>query len=163
MKQLRVGVVGYCPPSRYDERKAKTYLRDAFARVTLESPDREIVIVSGLTNVGVLAQAYKLATERGYKTAGVACELATSFELFPTTEEPIIVGKRWGDESIIFTRGVAEVAKVDSSKEGQYRGHPHYGLDALIKIGGGNQSAKEAELLREAGKIVFEYDLPRLE
>src|SRR3989338_1817723 len=99
MSQARIGVVGYCLPTKYDERKALKQLEEAFDKVEADFSGRDIVIVSGATNVGVLAQAYRLATQRGYQTGGVACEKAADFDLFPMTEKPIIVGKNWGAES----------------------------------------------------------------
>lgn len=162
MKPVRIGVVGYCPPTNYDEEKALRCLEEAFNRIEIDFPKSNILIVSGVTNVGVLAQAYKLATERGFGTGGVACEKATHYDLFSTTERPVIVGQNWGDESTIFINGIKEIAQVDPNKVAQYSDHPHYGLDALIRIGVGPQSMREAEMMTKMGKVTYEFDLPKL-
>lgn len=163
MKQARIGVVGYCPPTKYDEKKALAYLEEAFERVEVNFPNRQIVIVSGATNVGVLAQAYLLATQRGYQTGGVACEKAANFELYPMTEKPIIVGKNWGAESPVFVNGIDAIRDVDPAKIQEYLNHPHYGLDAIVRIGVGPQSIREATMIREMGKPTYEFDLPKWE
>ena len=162
MNQARIGVVGYCPPTKYDERKALEHLEEAFARVEADFPNRRIVVVSGATNVGVLAQAYKLATERGYETGGVACEKAANYELFPMTEKPLFVGKHWGDESPVFVNGIDAIKDVDPEKVAQYLNHPHYGLDAIVRIGVGPQSIREATAVRAMGKPTYEFDLPKI-
>ena len=59
MTELKLGVVGYCPPTKFDEVKALDYLRDAYDKASSDFPDHEITIVSGLTNVGVLKLAYE--------------------------------------------------------------------------------------------------------
>jgi len=163
MKQARIGVVGYCPPTKYDEREALKQLEEAFDRIDVDFSNRGIVVVSGVTNVGVLAQAYHLATERGYETGGVACEKAADFELFPTTEKPILVGKNWSTESPVFINGIDAIRDVDPEKIREYLNHPHYGLDAMIRIGVGPQSIREATMIREMGKPTYEFDLPKLE
>ena len=33
MNQARIGVVGYCPPTKYDEKKALKHLEEAFDKV----------------------------------------------------------------------------------------------------------------------------------
>ncbi len=163
MTQARIGVVGYCPPTKYDERKALEQLEEAFDKVEADFSGRNIVIVSGATNVGVLAQAYQLATERGYQTGGVACEKAADFDLFSMTEKPIIVGKNWGAESPIFVNGIDAIRDVDSEKVREYLNHPHYGLDAMVRIGVGPQSIREATMIRDMRKPTYEFDLPKLE
>lgn len=162
MAQVRIGVVGYCPPTKYDEEIALKNLEEAFDKLRVDFPDREVVIVSGATNVGILAQAYALATQRGFKTGGVACEKAVNFELYPMTEQPIIVGANWGAESSVFINGIGAIAQVASDKVEQYKHHPHYGLDAMIRIGVGPQSIRETQMIKGMGKPTYEYDLPRL-
>lgn len=163
MAQARIGVVGYCPPTKYDDRKSLEHLEEAFDKVEAEFSGRNIVVVSGATNVGVLAQAYQLATERGYQTSGVACEKAADFDLFPMTEKPIIVGKEWGAESPVFVNGIDAIRNVDPDKVREYMNHPHYGLDAMVRIGVGPQSIREATMIRDMGKPTYEFDLPKLE
>ncbi len=163
MKQARIGVVGYCPPTKYDEVKALQFLEEAFDRIESDFAGRDIVIVSGATNVGVLAQAYKLATQRGFGTGGVACVKAANYDLFPMTEKPVIVGKNWGEESPVFVRGVGVIKDVEPEKVGEYQNHPHYGLDAMVRIGIGPQSLRETTMIREMGKPTYEFDLPKLD
>lgn len=152
MKILRLGIVGYCPPSKFDEQKALEYIVDAFNKVTADFSEHLITIVAGVTNVGVLKLAYEEAKRRSWKTAGVGCKKAYDFEWFPTDEEPIIVGENWGDESRTFVYGTG------------IPGHPHEkGLDALVRVGSGTQALKESILVREMGKPTYEYELPRLE
>jgi len=149
---LRLGVVGYCPPTRFDEDKALEYLVDGYNRVSADFPGRHITVVSGLTNVGVLRLAYEEAVRRGWKTAGVASEKAMSFPWFPTDEAPIVVGSGWGDESDIFIYG------------NRWRGHPHeHGLDAIVRIGIGEQSIRECDAMKAMGKKAYGYDLPPLD
>lgn len=149
--ELRVGVVGYCPPTRFDEVEAKRMLREAYDLVERNFSDKAVTVVSGLTNVGVLKLAYEEAKKRGWKTAGVSCKKARDFEWFPVDEDPIIVGENWGDESNTFVYGT----KVP--------GHHHEnGLDAMVRIGLGEQSLREAFHVKELGKPVYGYDLPAI-
>ena len=96
--KLRLGVVGYCPPTRFDETKAVGMVQASYNAVMGDFPGWEITVVSGLTNVGVLRLAYEEAKRRGWRTAGVACEKAYALrdQWFPVDEEPLIVGKEWG-------------------------------------------------------------------
>lgn len=141
MNRLRLGVVGYCPPTRFDEKKALEYLCDAFDKVTLDFPNYEVTMVAGITNVGILSLAYPEAKKRSWKTAGVGCKKAYDFEWFPTDEEPIIIGENWGDESQAFVNSI----------------------DALVRMGLGKQSLDEAAQVRAKGKKTYEYDLPRFD
>ncbi|MBI2045070.1 hypothetical protein HYT23_03355 [Candidatus Pacearchaeota archaeon] len=142
MKQLRVGVVGYCPPSRFDEGEARIRIREAYDKIMADFPDIEIIIVSGLTNAGVLKLAYEEAKIRNWKTAGVACKKAYNLRdnWFPVDESPIVIGENWGDESPAFLRNI----------------------EALVRVGGGKQSFREAEEMKNRKAYVIEYDLPIL-
>lgn len=151
MSKLRLGIVGYCPPTRFDEKKALDYIIDAYNLIIQEFPNHEITVVAGVTNVGVLKLAYEEAKRRGWKTAGVGCKKAYDFEWFPTDEQPIIVGENWGDESQAFVHGT----KIPN--------HPHEnGLDALVRIGGGAQSLREIAQMNAMGKPTHEYELEKL-
>jgi len=142
MKKLRLGVVGYCPPTIFDENQALKFLVDAYNKVENDFPDHKITVVSGLTNVGVLKLAYEEAKRREWKTAGVACKKAYDYKdnWFPVDEPPVIVGDNWGDESQTFINSI----------------------DALVRIGTGPQSLREAAMIRKKGKPTYEYDLPQL-
>ena len=135
--QVRVGVVGYCPPTKFDSTKAVDMIEDAFSQIAREHPDKDIVIVSGLTDVGVLGIAYTAAVLRGWKTVGIACKRAEEHPLFPV-DEKIIVGKNWGEESATF---------LDS-------------IDIIVRVGIGKQSIAEAEETKRRGKPAIEFDLP---
>ena len=140
--KLRLGVVGYCPPTRFDETKGLEMVQASYNAVMGDFPGWEITVVSGLTNVGVLRLAYEEAKRRGWRTAGVACEKAYALrdQWFPVDEEPLIVGKEWGEESETFLTSI----------------------DALVRIGGGPQSRREAKLARVMRKPTYEYELSRL-
>jgi hypothetical protein len=143
-KKLRLGVAGYCPPSKFDEQKALDYIKEAYDKVEKDFPNYQITVVSGLTNVGVLKLAYEEAKRRGWKTGAVTSKKALeqyADNLFPIDEEPVIIGKNWGDESPTFVNSI----------------------DAMVRIGLGPQSLREAKQIKEAGKPAYEYDLPKLE
>lgn len=137
MSILKIGVVGYCPPTKFNEADAKDLLARAFDAVLADHPEAtEIWVVSGLTDVGVLALAYRAAVARGWKTAGIACAKAESYDCFPVDTYKI-VGHNWGDESKAF---LAEI-------------------DVLVRIGGGKQSHTEATTFKDAGGKTYEYEL----
>ncbi|HSX01292.1 MAG TPA: hypothetical protein VLF67_03540 [Candidatus Saccharimonas sp.] len=139
MDEYRVGVVGYCPPSEFDEAEARRLLRVAFDAIEQLRAGRPVAIVSGLSDVGVLAIAYRQAASRGWKTVGVASKKTLNYPSFPVDERHI-VGENWGDESPTFLSMI----------------------HAIIRIGGGEQSLREQEACQAAGKLVFAYELPRL-
>jgi hypothetical protein len=166
MKQARIGFAGYCPPSKYDKEKALEYICEAFNQIEIDFPDQEKILVSGLSDVETLSMAYNEASRRGWKTAAVTSEKVMesySDQLYPVDEEPIIIGNEWGAESPVFTDGISKILEVDKNKVNQYKAHPHYGLDTLIRIGLGPQSIAEATRIRKLGKPTYEFDLPRLE
>ena len=139
IEELKIGVAGYCPPSRFDEDEALRMLREAYDTLEEDYPGRDKAMVSGLTDAGVLALAYREASERGWRTVGIAPSKSAGYGCFPV-DEAIIVGEEWGDESTAF---------IDS-------------IDVLVRVGGGAQSLSEAAEMRARGKRVIEYDLPRL-
>ena len=136
---VRIGVVGYCPPTKFDENEARRMIIDAYDQIAERYADEKIAIVSGLTNVGVLAIAYEEAVSRGWKTAGVACKRAMEHELFPV-DDRLVVGDNWGDES-------PEFVKI---------------LDGMVRIGMGKQSIRETDEVKAQGLPAWEYDLPIL-
>ncbi|KYK27107.1 hypothetical protein AYK26_00205 [Euryarchaeota archaeon SM23-78] len=141
--KLRLGVVGYCPPAKFDVKKAEALVNQGYNRVVADFPDTENTVVSGLTNVGVLKIAYEQAKRRGWRTAGVACEKVYEFQdnWFPVDEKPVIIGENWGDESQTFLETI----------------------DVLLRVGGGIQSIREAIQTRAMGKPVYEYELEKIE
>lgn len=139
MNKLHVGVVGYCPPTRFDTGEALRLIRQSYDQVEELYPGRLISVVSGLTDVGVPSLAYQEAVRRGWRTVGVACRKAFEHPIFPVDERQI-VGTEWGDESATFLNG----------------------LDLLIRIGGGPQSHEEASVVRASNKLVIEHELAKL-
>jgi hypothetical protein len=139
---FRIGVVGYCPPSIFDEHKALVYIKRAYDKIERKHPHIPKTVVSGLTNVGVLKLAYEEAKRRGWKTAGVACRKVLDYknDWFPVDEKPIIVGSSWGDESETFINNT----------------------DVIVRVGGGPQSLEECRLAKKQGKKVYNYDLKKL-
>jgi len=135
---INVGVVGYSG-AKFNEDIAKALLAIALDVVEENHKDKEYTLVSGLTDLGVPALAYRAADKRGWKTMGVACSEAEEYDCYDV-DETIIEGDNWGDESETFL-----------SK-----------LDVFVRIGGGKQSLEETEAARGKKNIkaVYEYDLP---
>lgn len=134
--KFNLGVVGYCPPSRFDEDEARRMINEGFDQVTIEHPDTEINVVSGLTYVGVLGIAYEEARKRGWATTGIACKKAEDHPLFPVDKKQI-VGENWGDESETFVNSI----------------------DGILRVGGGPQSKREVGMVQEKGGDVIEFEL----
>lgn len=139
-KPFRVGVVGYSA-GKFDEKKAEELVYSALDRL-YKRYQGNIVIVSGLTNVGIPRIAYKYAKEKKLKTVGVACKKALDYDCFPCSKE-VIVGDEWGDESATFLSSI----------------------DYMVRVGGGAQSHDEVKKFkRSAGdENVEEHELERQE
>lgn len=136
MEELKIGVVGYCPPTKFDEAQALRMINEAYDILAQKFPDSQKTVVSGLTNVGIPALAYGLAAKKGWKTIGIACKKARDFECFPV-DDVLFIGREWGEESPVF---------LDS-------------IDVLVRIGGGKQAHAEAEEFKKRGYTVLEYEL----
>lgn len=137
MKVMNIGVVGYSGKP-FDEKIGEALVELAFKIVIPEDADpSEVRIISGLTNIGIPALAYKIAEKRGYETVGIACKKAKEYDCFDC-DEVKIVGEEWGDESETFLKSI----------------------DFLIRVGGGKQSIEETKKAKEMGVEVYEYDLP---
>ncbi|HET9411397.1 MAG TPA: hypothetical protein VFO38_00925 [Candidatus Saccharimonadales bacterium] len=136
MGEVRVGVVGYCPPTKFDAHEAQQLIVAAFNAVELRHPGVAIAVVSGLADLGVPGLAYAEATKRGWRTVGVVCRRrAEKYPLFPVNEARIIDNE--SEESVEFLGYITE----------------------LLKFGGGAQSLREAEMAETMGKAVFRYEL----
>ena len=133
---LRIGVVGYTAP-KFDVVHAKTLIKQAYDTIAANWEPLEMVVVSGLTDLGIPALAYREAGQRDWRTVRIACSRALEFNLFPVNER-IIVGSGWGDESETFLASI----------------------DVLVRVGGGKQAISETARAKQLGKPVFEYDLP---
>jgi hypothetical protein len=141
MNSLNVGLVGYCPPTKYDEAEAARLVEEALDAVVREYPDvEEFTLVAGLTDMGVQALAYRSAKKRGWMTVGIACTKAEKYGWFDVDEYTIVPGDRWGVESETFLKE----------------------CDVLVRIGGGEQSHREAKLFAERGGKVYAYELAAL-
>jgi len=133
---INVGVVGYSG-AKFDENIAKALLAIALDIVEEEMDGKEFALVSGYTDIGIPALAYRLADKRDWKTVGFTAEEAKKYDGYNVDEE-IFEGKNFGDESKKFI---------------EY-------IDCLVRIGGGKQSFKEVEMAKDKSIPVFEFDLP---
>ena len=131
-----IGVVGYSA-MKFDEDMAILLLAQGLDLLT--KGHEKVEIVSGLTDLGIPSLAYHIAKDRAYRTVGIACKKAFENDLFPVDDQ-IIVGEEWGDESETFL---------------DY-------IDALVRIGGGEQSIDETKKAKDKGLPVYEYDLPEI-
>lgn len=91
----------------------------------------ELVMASGATNNGVLAQAYDLCAELGILAMGITSNRALAYEV-GAMNFVVPVGSRFGDESEAFVEL----------------------CDEFLVLGGGDQSRREAEAALERGKPV---------
>lgn len=135
-----IGVVGTCMSKEpFDEVWAEQALNDAFEKIVTLYPDVPIAVASGWTDSQVLAIAYRLARQRGWKTIGIACMKVYKYERFPV-DEAIVDGSwlNWRDESPTF------IAMCD----------------AMVRVAGGSQSRDEAAEATRLGYFVLEYDYP---
>ena len=132
---MRIGVIGYSA-QKFDKKKATDLLKKSFDLVVSENKSDNYEVVSGLTNLGIPALAYKEAKERNWKTVGIAPKVSEEFEYFPC-DDVRIVGEGWGEESETFLNSI----------------------DILVKIGGGKQSKTELSKAKDMGLKVYEYDL----
>jgi hypothetical protein len=134
--ELRVGVVGYSDESEFEIDSAREILEKIIDQIEEEFIHTglfsDLVIVSGLTNMGIPKLAYEIAQDRGYKTIGIAPNEAEDHDLFPV-DEIIWSGESFGDESREF---------IDF-------------IDLLVKVGGGDQSEKEVEMAEQDDVPVY--------
>lgn len=140
---VRIGVIGFSS-TPYDKATAQSVIHWELLGVKNEFERNYehcvFEIVSGLTDIGIPGQAYRIAKTtfgNDIKSVGYACSKAKDFPQFPVDEKHII-GNNWGDESDEFLANI----------------------DVLIRIGGGSQSMKEVKMFKEKypDKLVREYD-----
>lgn len=134
MSQINVGVVGYSAQD-FNRSKAKQHLQEAFNKIK-EEHNGQPTIVSGLTDLGIPALAYREASKRGWNTVGIACKKAEEYECYPVTER--IVRDEWEDWG-------------DESEEFLSR------IDVMIRVGGGEQTQDEIGKARQKG-ITIAYE-----
>lgn len=135
---LNIGVVGYSG-GKFDEKIAKALLAIAFDVVEENHKDDDYMIVSGYTDMGIPALAYRMAEKREWKTMGIACEKYKENPCYDV-DKVIIEGEDWGAESETF---------LDN-------------IDVFIRVGGGKQSMEETEEAKKRKIPVYEYDLPEI-
>ena len=135
---FNIGVVGYSG-GKFNEDVAKALVAIALDVVAEDNGDKKYALVSGLTDMGIPAIAYRAADKRGWKTVGIACSQADDNPCYDV-DERIIEGEEWGDESDLFLNYI----------------------DCLVRVGGGEQSIEETKLAKEMGLPVYEYDLPEI-
>ena len=138
MNSINIGVVGYSG-QKFDEVQGRALIEQAYTQIASEFPDHQKRVVSGLTDLGIPALAYRAAVERGWETVGIACTKAVEYDCFPV-DEKIIVGQNWGDESPTFLSSI----------------------DYLVRVGGGSQSLEETLAAKESEKPTLEYELAAL-
>jgi len=136
MEELRIGVIGYSK-QEFDKSVAVGMIRRAYDVIDNLCPERTKAVVSGLTDVGIPALAYREAVARGWRTIGIACSKAEKYECFPV-DEKIIEGSEWGQESPRFIESI----------------------DVLVRVGGGDQSVRETAECKKRGMLITEHDLP---
>lgn len=137
-KYFRIGIVGYSA-AYFDKKKAETLLEKLIDKAIKKNTEKlPVSIVSGLTNIGIPALAYQIATQRKYHTVGYACKQAKQYNCFNVDQENII-GKEWGDESEEFLNNI----------------------DVIIRVGGGKQSLAEVKQAKEKEISIYEEDLPK--
>ena len=133
---LKIGVVGYSKQG-FNEIQARIYIKRAFTTIHDNYGDQHyMIVVSGLTAMGIPLIAYQEAFERNWDTKGIACIKAKEHPCFPVDEE-IIFGLEWGDESSLFLNDI----------------------DILVRVGGGEQSMRETALAHEKCIPVIEFEM----
>lgn len=148
MTTLRIGVAGFSG-QKFDEEHAQQLLEQGLDKIVAEHPEAtSYVLVSGWTDLGIPALAYREAAVRGWNTKGIACGKVNEkneetgelrFPLFPV-DESIAVGTEWSDESETFRED----------------------CHLLLCLGGGKQTMAEAADFERHGKRVYKYELEAL-
>ncbi len=119
-----LGVVGFAGrwrgPAAAREEDARRLLEREFVAAR-ERHGASLVIVSGATNSGVLNLTYAACERLGITAMGITAGQALAYSLAPM-QYVIPVGQRFGDESPLFVESI----------------------DALVMLGGGAQSRREA-------------------
>ncbi len=133
---VKVGVVGFSA-QKFDKELANSLLETMFSEIERMYQGEKFSCVTGLTDLGIPALAYRCATGKRWETVGIACKKAMEYNCY-SVDEAIIVGSEWGDESDEFIKYI----------------------DVLIRVGGGNQSKKEEQMARKKGIPVFVFDIP---
>lgn len=132
---LQIGVTGYSLTS-FNEATARKYIANGFTKIHTQHNAQTPVIVSGLTDYGIPALAYREADARNWSTRGIAPRQARLFPWYPV-DSYTLRGDNWGDESEYFLREI----------------------DVLLRVGGGSQAVTEARLAATQNIPLYEYTL----
>ena len=136
MTNINIGVIGYSM-QEFDKQKAIEYIKKAFDFIEKQYPDRKKTVISGLTDLGIPALAYREAVKREWRVEGIACSKALDYIWFPVSDITMI-SRNWGDESETFLKAI----------------------NILVRVGGGEQSMREVEIAKKMRGIdIIEYDL----
>lgn len=135
MATITIGIIGYSAKP-FDIEEANDILTEIYDNLEEKYPDDEIWILSGLTNVGIPKLAYEMAKAYELPTVGLSCRKALDCDCYEV-DQTIIYGENWGDDSPQLMREV----------------------DELYRIGGGDIAMKEAQMAKDLGIPVTEYDL----
>lgn len=133
---MRIGFIGYST-GEFDKNEANIILKDIFN--IIDTKYTKVEIVAGATALGIPLLAYQFAARYQYPCIGFMCKKGYDYKLYPC-DTIYVYGNEWGDESEKF---------IDY-------------IDILYKIGGRNQSEKEAQMAKDKKKQVFEYSLKYL-
>ncbi len=140
---MRIGVVGYSG-GKFDKIEAIDMLKQGLGTFNKLNPESDEMtwVVSGYTDIGIPALAYRLAKKRGWMTKGIACGKATEYKCYPCSVVELY-GNDWGDESKYFLEDI----------------------DVMLRVGGGEQSLEEVEAFKrrddfEPWKLI-EFELER--
>lgn len=136
--KINVGLVGYSG-AKFNEEQGKALVELALEIIKDNYSAKEYALVSGLTDIGIPAIGYRVASKMGWKTVGIACSEANEYDCYPVDEE-IIEGDNWGDESAAFIKYI----------------------DILVRVGGGKQSMSETADAKDNGMVTLEFDLPEI-
>ena len=141
MKTIKIGFVGYSI-SQFDNDTANKILDNIFKEINEKYPKQEynVEIVAGGTALGIPLLVYRHSIINEYKNIGFMCKQGYNYSLYPC-DIIYAIGEHWGDESESF---------IDY-------------IDVLYKIGGGMQSMNEVQLAKNKNKIVYEFDLSKIE
>jgi len=112
----RIGIVGYSG-QKFDSFDATNILMEALMDRQKKHPEG-CVVVSGYTDLGIPAIAYRVAKKLGMDTMGIACKKAYENPRYPC-DEVLIEGDDWGDESSVFLGNIDEMIKVGGGKQSQ--------------------------------------------
>ena len=136
MNSINIGVIGYSMQD-FDKKKANDYLKTAFDLIEKQNPNGTKTVISGLTDLGIPALAYREAKKRNWRVEGIACTKALDYIWFPVSNVTLVNGN-WGNESETFLNAI----------------------NILVRIGGGEQSMREVEMAKKMRGIdIIEYNL----